>query len=128
MAINSFRNLRIWQEAHRLSLEIYRVTASFPAEEKFGIISQMRRAATSVSANISEGSGRHTRNDYVNFLYIARGSAKEIINFCLLSIDLGWLKKEDGEKIIYHYDGLVVGIQNYISAIKNRPNKTTKHL
>lgn len=76
--IKSYRELIVWQKALRLSLIIYRLTSSFPKEEIFGLVSQMRRAAVSVPSNIAEGRSRTSRKDFVQFLRIALGSASEL--------------------------------------------------
>jgi len=118
--IKSFRDLRIWREAHALAVEIYLVTEHFPTSERYGLSSQMRRAASSISANIAEGMGKATRKDFLNYLYVSRGSTQEIINFCLLTSDLGYLSKEKGNQLIARYDGLSAGIQKMISSIKSK--------
>jgi four helix bundle protein len=74
--------------------EVYILTADFPDSEKFGLISQLRRAAVSISANISQGAGRQTDKDFRNFLFIALGSAFEVEALIDLSIDLDYMKKE----------------------------------
>jgi four helix bundle protein len=74
----SFKSLVIWQRAIELSLAVYKLTGSFPAEERFGLTSQLRRAAVSVASNISEGYGRSTRGEYLQFLGHARGSNCEL--------------------------------------------------
>jgi four helix bundle protein len=66
--MNDFRNLKVWEKAHVLALEIYRATAAFPSAERFGLTAQMRRAAVSVPANIAEGCGRRTRKEEAQFL------------------------------------------------------------
>jgi four helix bundle protein len=70
--------LRVWKDAIRLVADIYRLTADFPADERFGLISQMRRAAISVPSNIAEGAARGTQKEFLQFLYIARGSLSEL--------------------------------------------------
>lgn len=75
---NSYRDLKVWQKAFELSITVYRLTASFPRDELFGLTSQLRRAAVSTVSNIAEGYGRNTRGDYKQFLGIARGSAFEV--------------------------------------------------
>jgi len=74
----SFRNLLIWQRAVQLSLATYKLTASFPDSEKFGLTSQLRRASVSVASNIAEGYGRATQGEFVQFLGNARGSNCEL--------------------------------------------------
>ena len=84
--IRSYRDLRVWQEAMTLAEAVYRLTQTFPPSEQYGMISQMRRAAVSVPANIAEGYGRESRGDYIRFLQIAQGSLKELETHLLLSV------------------------------------------
>jgi four helix bundle protein len=90
-------SLDVWHVAMVLILEIYRISRSLPAEERYGLVSQMRRAAVSVAVNIAEGAGRHARGDFLRFLSIARGSLREID--CLLRIveRLGFVHAADLE-------------------------------
>jgi len=76
--LDSYRDLIVWQRARDLSLMCYRVTSAFPADEKFGLTGQLRRAAVSVCANIAEGYGRFSRPDYLRHLRIAHGSLMEV--------------------------------------------------
>jgi four helix bundle protein len=92
--IRSHRDLEAWQLAHALGLSVYRLTGKFPADERFGLVSQMRRCAVSIASNIAEGYGRGSRVDYVRFLKIARGSLFELDSQCQLAIDLGFLPRE----------------------------------
>lgn len=78
MRVQSYRDLRVWKTAIDLTLEVYRITESFPTSERFALTSQLRRAAVSVASNIAEGHARSTRGEYRNFLSIARGSAIEV--------------------------------------------------
>ena len=89
--MKSFQELEAWQQAHELTLAIYKATATFPKEERFGIISQLRRAASSIGANIAEGFGRRSTKDFIRYLEIASGSLEEVRNFLLLSRDLKYL-------------------------------------
>ena len=89
--VRDFRKMRVWEKAHLLAIRIYKATASFPKTELYGLTSQMRRAATSVPANIAEGCGRSGEADFARFLTIAMGSATETEYFILLSRDLGYL-------------------------------------
>jgi len=74
-------NLRIYKLAREIGKDVYRITKNFPAEERYGLTSQMRRAAISIGANISEGAGRRTKTDFHRFLFIARGSIKETTHY-----------------------------------------------
>ncbi|HEV2233457.1 MAG TPA: four helix bundle protein [Terriglobia bacterium] len=92
-----FQDLKVWQRSHALVLEIYRLTKSFPDAERFGIISQLRRAAASVPTNIAEGTKRQGRQDYARFINIAEGSLAEAEYWVLLSRDLGHLAPKASE-------------------------------
>lgn len=83
--IKSYRGLRVWQEAMNLATACYRITKNFPREELYGMTSQIRRASASIAANIAEGYGRRTRGEYLQFLYVAQGSLKELETHLLLS-------------------------------------------
>jgi len=89
----SFRDLVVWQKAHHLVLEIYKVTRSYPREERFGLVSQMRRAAISVPANIAEGFRKYGKRDKVNFYNIAQGSLDELYYYVIVSKDLGYISE-----------------------------------
>lgn len=89
--VRGFRTLKAWQKSYELSLEIYKLTKRFPKEELYGLTSQLQRAAVSVPANIAEGYERNHRKEYVQFLYIAKGSLGEVETYLLLSKDLGYL-------------------------------------
>lgn len=86
--MSSFKGLEVWREAHDLALEVYRVTTAFPKEELHGLTSQLRRAATSVPANIAEGCGRGGEAEFGRFLQISMGSASELEYHLLLATDL----------------------------------------
>ena len=88
----SFEDLMVWQKAHKLVLEIYRITKGYPSEEKFGLVSQMRRAAVSVPANITEGFRKHGTKDKVNLYNIAQASLDELNYYVILSKDLGYIQ------------------------------------
>jgi len=85
-----FTDLEAWQNAHAFVLEVYRLTAKFPSEERFGLTSQFRRAAVSVPANIAEGFRKYTIADKARFLNIAEGSLEEYRYYCILVQDLGY--------------------------------------
>jgi four helix bundle protein len=87
-----FTDLRVWQQAHALVLAIYPLTGAFPADERFGLTTQLRRAASSVPSNIAEGSKRASNAEYAHYLNIAEGSLAETEYHLILSRDLGYVK------------------------------------
>lgn len=89
--MGDYRSLRVWEEAHAVTLEVYRVTRSFPRAELYGLSSQMRRAAVSIPTNLAEGSGRGGSKDFARFVRISLGSASELEYQLLLARDLGYL-------------------------------------
>lgn len=89
--MKDFRNLRVWEEAHQLTLKIYRATKQFPREELYGLISQMRRCSVSIGANLAEGCGKRGNNEFQRYLVIASGSASELEYELLLAKDLEYL-------------------------------------
>lgn len=94
MAVNSYRDLLVWQQAMELVTSIYQLTNNWPKEEIYGLTSQVRRAAVSVPANIAEGFGRENRGSYQQFLRIAQGSLKEVETHLLIAERLGYIQKE----------------------------------
>ena len=97
--LKNYKELKVWQKAYQLCLEIYKITKDFPKEERYGITSQIRRAAVSVPSNIAEGYGRKTTAEYIQALYIAYGSNCELETQIFLSGDLGFIKGKDLEKL-----------------------------
>jgi four helix bundle protein len=93
--MKDFKKLQVWAKAHELTLEIYRVTHSFPHDEQYGLSSQLKRACSSIPANIAEGCGRNSNNELVRFLDIAMGSASETQYHVLLARDLGYVSHDD---------------------------------
>lgn len=89
--MKDFKDLHVWSKAHSMTIGIYKATKEFPREELFGITSQMRRAASSIGANIAEGTGRRSDGELARFLRIARGSAAELEYHLLLAHDLDLL-------------------------------------
>jgi four helix bundle protein len=115
--MQSFADLKVWAKAHALALETYRTTQSFPADERFGLVSQMRRAAASVPANIAEGCARSTDPDFARFLSHAIGSASELEYFALLARDLAFLNEADYRGMT----GRVEEVKRMLAALIGRP-------
>ena len=93
--MRNYRDLKVWSKSYGLSLELYRLSRSFPKEELYGITSQLRRAAVSIGANLAEGCGRRTNAEMARFVRISMGSASELDHHLLLCKDLGFLQDED---------------------------------
>ncbi len=93
--MQSFRNLKVWEKAHVLTLDVYRSSKSFPRDEIYGLTSQMRRASVSIGSNIAEGSCRKGDADFARFLQMAAGSASELEYHLLLARDLELLEARD---------------------------------
>lgn len=92
--MQNYKELKVWEKAHELTLLIYDITAKFPKQEIYTLTSQLRRSAYSVPSNIAEGCGKNSANDLANFLNIALGSANETEYFLLLAKDLGYIERE----------------------------------
>ncbi len=93
--IRSYQDLVAWQKAYELARRIYGLTKRFPEDERFGMTAQMRRAAVSIPSNIAEGWGRNSKNDYLRFLKIARGSTYELQTQIRLAIDFDYATPSD---------------------------------
>ncbi len=94
MKTRRYQSIKAWQLADDLAVSIYEVTKTFPTEERYGLVSQMRRGSVSVAANIVEGSSRSSWKEYLQFLSVSRGSLAELRYFLHLSKRLGYLKEE----------------------------------
>ena len=92
--MKDFRNLKVWEKGHALTLSVYQITAAFPRHEQYGLTSQLRRASSSIPTNIAEGCGRNSEKEFRRFLEIAMGSASETEYHLLLSRDLGYLNRD----------------------------------
>jgi four helix bundle protein len=92
--MKDFRNLKVWEKAHRLVLEVYKTTESFPRQELYGLTNQIRRSAVSIPTNIAEGCGKSGDSDFGRFLQFAMGSSSELEYLLLLAHDLAYLPDE----------------------------------
>ena len=110
------KDLRVWEKAYELTLSVYKATRGFPKEEMYGLTSQLRRASSSVGANIAEGCGRRSDPEMRRFLQIARGSANEVECHLLLARDLQFLSTEDFKDL----EALVLEIQRMLAAFVQR--------
>lgn len=114
--MHNYKNLHIWQEGIKLARKIYEVTSTFPANEKFGIVSQMTRAAVSIPSNIAEGAGRNSKKDFANFLSIAIGSIFELHTQIAICEQIGYIK----EAKVKELDEQIFTLQQQITAFKQK--------
>jgi four helix bundle protein len=112
---SSFRDLRVWQEAMKLTAEIYRTTAKFPKHELYGLSQQIRRAAVSVPSNIAEGKGHHSDREFTHFLLHARGSLLELQTQLLIAEELEYLSGEESHRLL----ALAEGVGRVLSGLVN---------
>jgi len=125
--VRTYRDLVAWQKAMALAQEVYRVTSSFPDAEKFGMMSQMRRAAVSVASNIAEGFGRSSKAEFSRFLTMAKGSLFELQTQAELSRRLGWLKGEQLSALrdlAQEEDAVLMGLMRSLRRSEVRPRGT----
>ena len=118
--VKSYRDLVAWQRARELVKEVYLLTALFPAGERFGLVSQMDRAAVSIPSNIAEGYGRSTTQDYLRFLRIARGSAYELETQLVLATDLGLCGGARPARVAELLREVIRVLQGLIAALERR--------
>ena len=115
-AVKNFRELLVWQKGMALANEVYRLTNSFPPDERFGLIAQLRRAAVSVPSNIAEGQARQSTREFLQFLSHASGSIAEVETQLLLSVDLGYCERA----ITSTAFGLIIELQKMMPALRSR--------
>ena len=113
----SYRDLRVWNIAMSLVLEVYRITESFPQTERFGLTSQLRRAAASVPSNIAEGHARSTRGEYKNALSVARGSIAEVEVQLTIAKELGYVQSPVHTEALAHCESISRMITNLKRAL-----------
>lgn len=114
----NYENLEIWKKSIGLATLVYKITKSFPKDELFGLVSQMRRAVVSISSNIAEGAGRGYKKEFLRFILIALGSLNELESQLFIAKNLGYIKdKEFGELFIKikEVGNLLSGFRNYLN-------------
>jgi four helix bundle protein len=115
-----WKDLEVWQKAHAMVLEVYKLSVGFPSEERFRLTNQLCRAAVSVPANIAEGNARQTTKEYVQFLSVARGSLEETRYYLLLSRDLGYGEVEQYERLESTSESISRMLNALMVALKKR--------
>src|SRR5215204_5062812 len=119
--MGNYRRLKVWDRGHALTLGVYRITRTFPADERHGLCAQLRRASVSVISNIAEGSGRQSDREQMRFLRIARGSIHELECQLLLSRDLGYLRAGAWSDLDNQAQEISKMISGLISALGQKP-------
>ncbi|HVZ93650.1 MAG TPA: four helix bundle protein [Phycisphaerales bacterium] len=120
--MKDFRQLKVWEEAHRLALLVYRLTGTFPKEELYGMVSQLRRASFSIPANLAEGCGRDGDKELARFVQIAMGSACELEYFLLLARDLRMLSDAQHSEA----NGTTVAVKKMLASLLRRLRATSR--
>ena len=118
----SFEKLEVWKLSRELASTIYNVTKEFPSEEKYGLVTQMRRCSVSISSNLAEGSSRKSMKDQAHFTQIAYGSLMELLNQLIISADLGFMT----EAQLFEIRPAIEEIGNKLNAFRNSQLKKTK--
>jgi four helix bundle protein len=121
--MRDYTKIEAWKRADDLAVAVYEQTRSFPREEMYGLVSQLRRAGYSVPANIAEGSARETKRDYLHFLYIARGSLTETQYFLHLSERLEYLAVSDAERLRAQTKSVFAALHGLIEAVEKEAGK-----
>lgn len=116
---SSFREMPVWVKSMELSVQVFKISSSLPRSEDYGLTSQIRSAANSVSANIAEGFGRNTNKDKRNFYIISRGSAFETQSHLFYGSEIGYFEKKVVEKFISSYDELIFGLNKLLKSLEN---------
>lgn len=117
----SFTDMPVWKMSFNLSVEVFNLTNGLPRSEDYGLTSQIRRAATSISANLSEGFGRQSNADKAHFYVMARGSAYETQNHLLYGNKVGYFEREKMEQLFNQYKDLIYSLNKLIKAIMPQP-------
>ena len=116
--VQDYKQLKIWKRSFDLAIKIYKLTAQYPKHERYNLISQLRRASTSISSNIAEGASKHTTQDFQRFLYQAYGSLKEVESLLLLSKELDYILVKDFKELTKETDELARMIYRFIEVVK----------
>ena len=119
-SIKSFRDLEVWKQSNELVEEIYRLTSSYPDTEKFGLVSQMRRASVSVPSNIAEGHARHTTGEYIRSVGNAEGSLAELETQLVLSKKVGLCGPEEFQRILPNMNSIRKMLNGLRRSLKRR--------
>ena len=120
MALQTHKDLKVWQQSKDFVSEIFRLTATFPKEEMYSLTAQIKRSAISIPSNIAEGSARESNKEYIRFLYIALGSLAELDTQLLIANDLEFIKSDEYQKLSIKLNEIGKMLSGLISFRKNK--------
>lgn len=116
--MQNYKDLKVWEKAHYFTIQVYKVSDAFPKTETYGLTNQLRRASSSIAANIAEGCGKNTKADFANFLNISLGSANEAEYFVLLARDLNYLTVSNYDELTKLVNEIKAMLINLISKVR----------
>ena len=122
--MSDYKKLKVWEDAHKFTIDIYKITKGFPEDEKYGLVSQIRRSVSSIPTNIVEGCGQLGNGNLIRFLGIAKGSAFETEYQLLLSKDLGYIDTIEFNILTEKIKFIIRMLNNLIKSLKNFKLKT----
>ena len=122
--MSNYKKLKVWEDAHKFTIDIYNITRKFPNNEQYGLTSQIRRSSSSIPTNIVEGSGQLDNGNLIRFLGIAKGSAFETEYQILLAKDLNYITNEEYKFLIAKIQSIIRRLTNLIKSLKNHKLKT----
>lgn len=126
--MKTHEDLEVWQQAINLSVSVYKITADFPADERFGLTSQMRRAAVSIASNIAEGAARHSRKEFARFLSVSAGSASELSTQLIIAAEIGMGDKERLQHLRQSVTRISQMLQKLMQSIREKEQNDTASL
>jgi len=122
--MSDYKKLKVWEDAHKFTVDIYNITQKFPSNEQYGLTSQIRRSASSIPTNIVEGCGQLDNGNLIRFLGIAKGSAFETEYQLLLAKDLNYITNEEYKLLLAKIQSIIRRLTNLIKSLKNHKLKT----
>lgn len=118
--MHNYKELNIWKRAIKLAVEVYKISAALPPDERYGLTSQIKRAVVSVASNIAEGAGRNTNGEFVQFLGIANGSSFELTTQLIIASELGLLKEGQVAIVINELDEIQKMLYSFMNNLSNK--------
>jgi four helix bundle protein len=119
MSLGSYKDLRVWQQAVKLALDVYKTTSQFPKHELYGLANQLRRAAVSVPSNIAEGKGHRSDAEFVRFLFHARGSLLEVETQICLATQLQYMSQAQSDSLMEQTSSVACGLNALIKSLES---------